>query len=77
MILPQTLINRFDKVREQGDLIELSKILSIKSRQGVSRIMLGKQETKIGNIAAIKKFIEKREAEIAKLSAPKVEVEHD
>lgn len=71
MLVTLEISERFEKVKEKGDVNRLTKILGFKSHSTTSLVISGKQKTTISRVSKFVKFIENREAKISMVCNPK------
>lgn len=69
MIFPQHLKERFDKVKDRGDVQAVANLLGY-DRATASTILNGRRETTSLVVEKIKAFIVKKEAKVKRLSTP-------
>lgn len=68
MILPKELRDAYQEIKEPGSLKRLMKAAKFKSHTHASNVMLGKENTTLKKIEAIKRFIDKNKLVIASLT---------
>lgn len=66
MQVPRSIINKWGKVREHGDVQAIAKLTGL-NEASVSRILSGKQATRPEAIILIKAYLSKREKQRAAL----------